>query len=75
MTPADINAIRTVHARLAAQGEQGWAEAYRQDVGKLLAHIDALAAKDPRDGGRTLVLPVATTVPDETVTPNPSEPR
>lgn len=42
----DIAAIEAVHARIPAAGylPGGWMEAYRQDVGALLARVDELEA-------------------------------
>jgi len=46
MTTENLRAIRAIHARIkpAAVPGKGWEEAYRQDVGALLAELDDLAA-------------------------------
>ena len=45
MTTENLRAIRAIHARIkpAAVPGKGWEEAYRQDVGALLAELDDLA--------------------------------
>lgn len=46
MTPANLDAIRAVHARIPPAGNLpgGWMEAYRQDVGALLSEVSRLRA-------------------------------
>jgi len=46
MTPENLRAIRAIHARIvpAMIAGKGWEEAYRQDVGALLAALDEQAA-------------------------------
>jgi hypothetical protein len=47
MTPENLRAIRAIHARIvpAMIAGKGWEEAYRQDVGALLAALDEQAAE------------------------------
>lgn len=45
--PADLTAIRAIHARIPPPGNLpgGWMRAYQQDVGTLLARVDELEAE------------------------------